>query len=46
MTGLKKSLLGKKRTDYLSWDEFFMGISKLSEDAGRRSDKKTCQHGM
>ena len=36
---LKKSILGNKRKDYLSWDEFFMGISKLS--AGRSKDPNT-----
>ena len=36
---LDKELLGKKRTDYLSWDEFFMGIAKLS--AGRSKDPNT-----
>ena len=36
---IDKELLGKKRKDYLSWDEFFMGISKLS--AGRSKDPNT-----
>ena len=36
---LDESLLGKKRDNYLSWDEFFMGISKLS--AGRSKDPNT-----
>lgn len=36
---IDKSLLGKKRTDYLSWDEYFMGIAKLS--AGRSKDPNT-----
>ncbi len=36
---IDKKLLGGKRKDYLSWDEFFMGISKLS--AGRSKDPNT-----
>jgi len=36
---LDKNILGKKREDYLNWDEFFMGISKLS--AGRSKDPNT-----
>ncbi len=36
---LKKEILGKKRKDYLEWDEFFMGIAKLS--AGRSKDPNT-----
>ena len=36
---LDKNILGGKRKDYLSWDEFFMGISKLS--AGRSKDPNT-----
>lgn len=36
---LDKNKLGKKRKDYLSWDEFFMGIAKLS--AGRSKDPNT-----
>ena len=36
---LDKSILGNKRTDYLNWDEFFMGIAKLS--AGRSKDPST-----
>ena len=36
---LDKKILGKKRKDYLSWDEFFMGIAKLS--AGRSKDPST-----
>ena len=36
---LDKSILGKKRKDYLNWDEFFMGIAKLS--AGRSKDPST-----
>ncbi len=35
----KKSILGNKRKDYISWDEFFMGIAKLS--AGRSKDPST-----
>ena len=31
-----KKILGNKRKEYLSWDEFFMGIAKLS--AGRSKD--------
>ena len=36
---LDKSILGNKRKDYLNWDEFFMGIAKLS--AGRSKDPST-----
>ena len=36
---LDKNVLGNKRTDYLHWDEFFMGIAKLS--AGRSKDPST-----
>ena len=36
---LDKKILGGKRKDYLSWDEFFMGVSKLS--AGRSKDPNT-----
>ena len=36
---LDKSILGNKRDNYLSWDEFFMGIAKLS--AGRSKDPNT-----
>lgn len=36
---LDKKLLGNKRKDYLSWDEFFMGIAKLA--AGRSKDPST-----
>ena len=36
---LDKNILGNKRTDYLHWDEFFMGIAKLS--AGRSKDPST-----
>lgn len=36
---LKKEILGNKRKDYLSWDEFFIGIAKLS--AGRSKDPST-----
>lgn len=36
---LDKDVLGHKRKDYLSWDEFFMGIAKLS--AGRSKDPST-----
>ena len=36
---LDKSILGNKRSDYLKWDEFFMGIAKLS--AGRSKDPST-----
>ncbi|MBP5678332.1 MAG: dCMP deaminase family protein [Bacilli bacterium] len=36
---LDKKILGNKRKDYLSWDEFFMGIAKLS--AGRSKDPNT-----
>lgn len=39
MTELKKNILGNKRADYLSWDEFFMGVAKLS--AGRSKDPST-----
>ena len=36
---LDKSILGNKRKDYLNWDEFFMGIAKLS--AVRSKDPST-----
>ena len=36
---LNKEILGKKRNDYLSWDEFFMGVAKLA--AGRSKDPST-----
>lgn len=36
---LNKNVIGNKRKDYLSWDEFFMGIAKLS--AGRSKDPNT-----
>ena len=36
---LNKEILGNKRENYLSWDEFFMGIAKLS--AGRSKDPNT-----
>lgn len=36
---LKDEILGKKRKDYLSWDECFMGIAKLA--AGRSKDPNT-----
>ena len=36
---LDKSILGNKRSDYLKWDELFMGIAKLS--AGRSKDPST-----
>ena len=36
---LDKKVLGNKRKDYLNWDEFFMGIAKLS--AGRSKDPST-----
>lgn len=36
---LNKEILGKKRDQYLSWDEFFMGITKLA--AGRSKDPNT-----
>lgn len=36
---LDKNILGNKRKDYLSWDEFFIGIAKLS--AGRSKDPST-----
>ena len=36
---LNKDILGKKRTDYLEWDEFFIGIAKLS--AARSKDPNT-----
>lgn len=36
---LDKNILGKKRTDYLSWDEFFIGVAKLA--AGRSKDPST-----
>ena len=36
MSKLKSNILGNKRKNYLSWDEFFIGIAKLS--AGRSTD--------
>lgn len=39
MSKLKSSILGNKRKNYLSWDEFFIGIAKLS--AGRSKDPST-----
>ena len=36
---LKKDKLGNKRNDYISWDEYFMGIAKLS--AARSKDPST-----
>ena len=36
---LDKKILGNKRTNYLEWDELFMGISKLA--AGRSKDPST-----
>ena len=36
---LNEKIIGKKREDYLSWDEFFMGIAKLA--AGRSKDPST-----
>lgn len=36
---LDKTVLGNKRKEYLSWDEFFMGVAKLS--AGRSKDPST-----
>lgn len=36
---LDKKILGGKRKDYLTWDEYFMGIAKLS--AGRSKDPST-----
>lgn len=39
MSKLDKKVLGNKRKDYLSWDEFFIGIAKLS--AGRSKDPST-----
>ncbi len=36
---LDKSILGNKRKDVLSWDEFFIGIAKLA--AGRSKDPST-----
>jgi len=36
---LDSKILGGKRDNYLSWDEFFMGISKLA--AGRSKDPNT-----
>ena len=36
---LNKDILGKKRNDYLNWDEFFIGIAKLA--AGRSKDPST-----
>ena len=36
---LDKEILGNKRKDYLTWDEFFIGITKLA--AGRSKDPNT-----
>ena len=36
---LKSSVLGKKRSNYLGWDEFFIGVAKLA--AGRSKDPST-----
>ncbi len=36
---IDKKKLGNKRKDYLTWDEFFIGIAKLS--AGRSKDPST-----
>ena len=36
---LDKNILGNKRKDALSWDEFFIGIAKLA--AGRSKDPST-----
>ena len=36
---LNKKVLGNKRKDYIDWDEFFMGISKLA--AARSKDPST-----
>lgn len=36
---LDKKILGGKRKEYLTWDEYFMGIAKLS--AGRSKDPST-----
>ncbi len=36
---LDKKILGNKRKDYLTWDEFFIGIAKLS--ASRSKDPNT-----
>lgn len=35
----KKQLIGKQREDYLSWDEYFMAVAKLS--AMRSKDPST-----
>ena len=32
--------MGNKRTDYISWDEYFMGVAKLS---GMRSKDPNTQ---
>ena len=39
MKDFDKNILGNKRKSYLSWDEFFIGIAKLS--AGRSKDPST-----
>lgn len=36
---LDENILGNKRKDYIDWDEFFMGISKLA--AARSKDPST-----
>ena len=39
---LDETVVGKKRKDYLSWDEFFMGIAEL---AAKRSKDPSTQVG-
>lgn len=39
MKKLDNKVLGNKRKNYLSWDEFFIGVAKLS--AGRSKDPST-----
>ena len=39
---LKEDILGNKRNDYLTWDEFFMGVASL---ASRRSKDPNTQVG-
>lgn len=39
MMNLDNKILGNKKNDYLTWDEFFMGITKLA--AGRSKDPST-----
>ena len=36
---LDKKILGNKKEDYLSWDQFFMGIAKLAD--GRSKEPNT-----